>query len=61
MVYQEQPKSSYTFTALAQDNMAVYYSAFAASQQHGMLALCENPDVDMVNLALLSKFFAGGR
>jgi len=61
MIYQEQPTSSYTFTALAQDNMVVYYGAFAASQQHGTLALCEVPDVDMISSALLNKFFAGSR
>jgi hypothetical protein len=59
-VYAEQPTASYKFNASAVNNVAVYYGASPATQQGGIIALCENPNVDIVVLAFLTEYVAGG-
>ncbi|TKA66283.1 hypothetical protein B0A49_07809 [Cryomyces minteri] len=51
------PTSSYTCDAEAVDNVAVYYGVTPLTTAGGLLTLCENPNVDIVNLAFLMTFF----
>ncbi|KAK5020517.1 hypothetical protein LTR16_000950 [Cryomyces antarcticus] len=51
------PSSSYTFDAEAADNVAVYYGVTPVTTAGGLLTLCENPNIDIVNLAFLMTFF----
>lgn len=48
----------YTFNATSQDNVAVYYGTSPNTQIGGLLALCANPNVDIVILSFLHDFFS---
>lgn len=56
--YSSQPSSSpYTFQPDADSNVAVYYGTSPDTQQGGLLALCESPDVDIAILSFVFDFF----
>jgi len=50
--------SAYAFRPDAIDNVAVYYGAGPVAPIGGLLALCQNPNVDIVILAFLTQFVA---
>ena len=59
--YPPQPSpSSYTFNASADNNVAVYYGTTADTQIGELLALCQNPNVDIVILSFVYDFFTQG-
>lgn len=51
-----QPAPTYTFDASSSDNVAVYYGQTRATEVGGLLSLCQNPNVDIINLAFLFSF-----
>lgn len=58
ITYVLQPSPSpYTFRADADDNVAVYYGTTADTQPSGLLALCEDPNVDFAILSFVFDFF----
>lgn len=48
----------YVFNAAARDNLAVYYGQTPATYSGGLLAVCENSNVDIVILAFVYSFFS---
>lgn len=46
-----------TFDATATDNVAVYYGQGTATQATGLLDICRDPAVNLVNLAFVNTFF----
>jgi chitinase len=52
--------STYTFQADADNNVAVYYGTTADTQAGGLLALCQDSNVDIVILSFVYDFFAQG-
>ncbi|KAK5109341.1 hypothetical protein LTR62_007110 [Meristemomyces frigidus] len=52
--------SPYTFLPGAQDNVAVYYGQSPDTKSGGLSTLCASPNVDIVILAFVNKFFHAG-
>ncbi|KAK5008713.1 hypothetical protein LTR28_003599 [Elasticomyces elasticus] len=50
-------RHKYVFQANASDNVAVYYGSSPATKTGDLLILCENQNVDIINLAFLMTFF----
>lgn len=58
MTYSLSPSPSpYNFNQDAQDNVAVYYGHTPATQEGGLIALCESPNVDIAILSFVFDFF----
>ena len=57
-----QPTSppAYTFNSSSTNNVAVYYGQSPATQAGGLVALCQNENVDIVILAFVYDFFTQG-
>jgi chitinase len=49
--------SPYVFNAESEDNVAVYYGTTPATTEGGLIALCNNPNVDIVILSFVFSFF----
>ncbi|KAK4539732.1 hypothetical protein LTR36_010385 [Oleoguttula mirabilis] len=49
---------AYEFRADAEDNLAVYYGHTPNTEAQGLIALCEQADVDIVILSFLNDFFS---
>jgi chitinase len=47
----------YIFNAESEDNVAVYYGTTPATTEGGLIALCSNPNVDIVILSFVFSFF----
>lgn len=47
----------YLFDAESEDNVAVYYGTTPATTEGGLVALCNNPNVDIVILSFVFSFF----
>lgn len=50
----------YAFNATSQDNVVVYYGTSPNTQIGGLLALCANPNVDIVILSFVYDFSSAG-
>ncbi|GAB7366170.1 hypothetical protein MBLNU230_g7731t1 [Neophaeotheca triangularis] len=48
--------TDYSFDASSEDNVAVYYGQTQATEVGGLVSLCQDPNVDIVNLAFLFSF-----
>ena len=58
VIYSLQPSPSpYIFQADAEDNVAVYYGTTTDTQEGGLLALCEDPNVDIAIVSFVFEFF----
>ena len=49
--------SPYVFNAESEDNVAVYYGTTPTTTAGGLIALCNNPNVDIVILSFVFSFF----
>lgn len=52
--------SSYKFDAQSSKNVAVYFGQSRATAETNLTRICSDPNVDIVVLAFLTKFFDGG-
>ena len=52
--------SSYNFDAQSSKNVAVYFGQSQATAETSLTRICSDPNVDIVVLAFLTKFFDGG-